>query len=138
MKSEKEIYRSRSRSREVKEEKPRDSKMKKLKWVMPGIIVRVVSEKIEKGRLYNCKLRVTDVLSAYQFLAVPLSGTNQSVVYDELREKDIETVMPKQDGEQVAILRGEFKGEIGKMLSRDRKKDEVVIQVGMVNIVKVS
>ena len=46
--------------------------------------------------------------------------------------------MPKELNEQIAVLRGEFKGEIGKMLSRDRKKDEVVIQVGLTDIIKVS
>ena len=48
-------------------------------------------------------------------------------VYDDIKEKDIETVMPKEVNEPIAVLSGEFKGEIGKMLSRDRKKDEVVI-----------
>ncbi len=48
-------------------------------------------------------------------------------VYDDIKEKDIETVMPKEVNEAIAVLSGEFKGEIGKMLSRDRKKDEVVI-----------
>jgi hypothetical protein len=59
-------------------------------------------------------------------------------VYDDLVEKDIETVMPKADNEPIAVLKGEYKGEVGKMLSRDRKKDEVTIQIGMTDIIKVS
>ena len=39
--------------------------------------------------------------------------------------------MPKSDGDAIAVLKGDFKGEIGKLVSRDRKKDQVVIQVGM-------
>jgi len=35
--------------------------------------------------------------------------------------------MPKNDGVSIAVLKGDFKGEIGKLLSRDRKKDQVVI-----------
>ena len=65
---------------------------------MPGIIVRMVSKKVAEGKLYNCKLRITDVFSAYQFMAVPCDeklGDNQLIVYENLREKDLETVMPK-------------------------------------------
>ena len=72
-------------------------------------------------------------------MAVPIEeGCGDLNVFDDIREKDIETVMPKELNEQIAVLRGEFKGEIGKMLSRDRKKDEVVIQVGLTDIIKVS
>ena len=39
--------------------------------------------------------------------------------------------MPKSDGEAIAVLKGDLKGEVGKLLRRDRKKDQVVIQVGM-------
>ena len=35
--------------------------------------------------------------------------------------------MPKEINDSIAVLKGEFKGEVGKMISRDRKKDEVVI-----------
>ena len=97
--------------------------------MLPGLIVRVISKKVHQGRLYNKKLRVTDVLSSFQFAAV--DPENPSQLYDDLREKDLETVMPKNDGDSIAVLKGEFKGEVGKLISRDRKKDEVVIQVGM-------
>jgi G patch domain/KOW motif-containing protein len=97
-----------------------------LKWVIPGIVIRVVSKKVAEGKLYNKKLKVTDVLSQYQFLAVLTEGADLNA-YDNISEKDIETVMPKEINESLAVLRGEFKGEVGKLISRDRKKDEVVI-----------
>jgi G patch domain and KOW motifs-containing protein len=52
---------------------------------------------------------------------------NPSQLFDDLREKDLETVMPKNDGDRIAVLKGDFKGEVGKLISRDRKKDQVVI-----------
>ena len=97
-----------------------------MKWVIPGIVIRVVSKKVAEGKLYNKKLKVTDVLSQYQFLAVLTEGADLNA-YDNISEKDIETVMPKEINESLAVLRGEFKGEVGKLISRDRKKDEVVI-----------
>lgn len=36
------------------------------------------------------------------------------------------------------VLKGEFRGETGKMLSRDKKKDEVIVQIGLTDIVKLS
>ena len=111
------------------------SKEKRLKWVLPGLIVRVVSKKAEGGKLYNTKMKITDVLSAYKFHCLPLEGAQ--VLYENLREKDIETVIPREDGAQIALLKGDHKGEVGKILSRDKKKEELTVQVGMTDIVKV-
>jgi hypothetical protein len=45
-----------------------------------------------------------------------------------LREKDVETVMPGVDSE-IMVLKGEFKGEIGKLISRNKKRDKCEIQL---------
>jgi ribosomal protein L24 len=55
-----------------------------------------------------------------------------------LREKEIETVIPREDNACIAILKGEFKGEVGKMLSRDKKREKVTVQIGMTDIIEVS
>lgn len=36
------------------------------------------------------------------------------------------------------MLKGEFKGEVGKIIGRDKKKEKVTVQVGMMDIVEVS
>ncbi|CDW79585.1 g patch domain and kow motifs-containing [Stylonychia lemnae] len=132
--------RSRSRSYDNRRNrKDQNKNFKKLKWILPGLIVRVISKKIEEGKLYNTKLKVTDVLNESRFLAVPLQADSSSKrVYDDLREKDLETVLPRDLNEPVAVLKGEFRGETGKILSKDKKKDQVVIQVGLTDIVTVS
>ena len=63
-----------------------------------------------------------------------------------LREKDIETVLPKtKDLEsrdkpnlEVKILRGEYKGSTGTVKSIDKKKDKVEVLVDFINMVTVS
>ena len=70
-------------------------------------------------------------------MAVELEGETRAI-YEDLREKDIETVMPKENNDSIAVLKGEFKGEIGKMISRDRKKDQVIVQVGLTEIVTIT
>jgi hypothetical protein len=94
---------NRSRSRSIHSRDKDKKKPKKLKWVIPGIVVRMISKKVDNGKLYNKKLRITDVLNPYQFLAVPDTSDEQNgqsngslVVYENLREKDLETVLPKE------------------------------------------
>ena len=60
--------RDKSKDRKKKKEKER----KRLKWVLPSIIVRVISKKVDDGRLYNQKMRVIDVLDKYSFSAAPI------------------------------------------------------------------
>lgn len=85
---------------------------------------------------------MVDVSSNYSFSCASLNQDEQNSrnLYSKLTEKDIETVIPKSKGDEsiVMVLKGEFKGETGKILSRDKKKEEVLLQIGMVNIEKVS
>lgn len=69
--SQKKKSRSRSRSREDRKKK---SEKKSLKWVVPGIIVRMVSKKAADGKLYNKKLRIVDVHDRYTFSAALIEG----------------------------------------------------------------
>lgn len=96
----------------------------------------MISKKTEDGRLYNKKLKIMDVHDKYSFSAMLIEGGNK--VYESLKEKDLETVIPKDNEAEVMILRGEHKKRTGKILSRDKKKDEVIIQVGLEDIVKLS
>ena len=38
-------------------------KTKNLRWVYPGLIVRIVNKQIEEGTLYNTKVKILDVIS---------------------------------------------------------------------------
>lgn len=80
--------------------------------------------------------------SKYSFSCASLNKDDRNArdLYSKLTEKEIETVMPKsKDSEaNVMVLKGEFKGETGKILSRDKKKEEILVQIGMVNIEKFS
>ena len=57
-----------------------------------GIVVRVISDKYANGSLYNKKVQIKSIMNQYQFLASQI-GSQQ--VYSDLREKDIETVVPQ-------------------------------------------
>jgi len=47
-------------------------------------------------------------------------------ILEDLREKDIETVMP-EIGKNIKILTGVSRGLTGKLLERNKRKNEVVV-----------
>jgi hypothetical protein len=124
------------KERKNKEEKSDKSKrnLKPLKWVIPNIKVRIISKKRLEGKYYNTKAFVNDIIDAYNFTVV----TNDGQVHSDFKEKDLETIIPKLN-EDVIILSGENKGEVGKLLSRDKKNDKVIVQLYTdMNIVNLS
>mmetsp|Transcript_28831 Transcript_28831/g.21471 ORF Transcript_28831/g.21471 Transcript_28831/m.21471 type:complete len:192 (+) Transcript_28831:15-590(+) len=122
---------SKKRDKKHKAKKEGTHKVKKLKWVLPGIVVRVTSKKVEEGKLYNQKLRILDVLTENKFLAVPLENAKRAQEFTDLKEKHLETVLPKETDSEVLVLKGRCRGEVGKIISRDKKKQQLVVQVGL-------
>lgn len=110
-----------------------EKRLKKLKWVRPGIRVRVISKKSRAKAHYNKKLTVTDVNDRYTFAAL----TEEGITVDSLREKDIETVMPRT-GERAMVLGGKQAGEIGLLIERNAKKDFCLLQMEDMAVIKVS
>lgn len=90
----KERDRSRSNSPKRPEESSKSHHQdhtKPLKWVIEGIRVRVVSKKASQGRLYGKVVNVRTVLDCFKFEACE-PGSYQ--IIGDLREKDIETMLP--------------------------------------------
>ena len=109
---------------EKKSKKEKPLKKKTIKWVTPGIRVRVINKKYKDGKFYNKKFVVTDIVDRKTFALVSEKGE----VCDELREKDLETIIPKIGG-QVKILVGPNKGMVGTLMTRDKDKNKVQIQL---------
>lgn len=111
------------------DEKRRDKKEKhkKLQWVMPNLIWRVVSQKCHDGKLYNTKVQVQDV-NYHEDLngkhALNISVLLNKHLYEGIREKDLETVMPSLN-ENVRIVKGEYRGITAQLLERDKKSNKV-------------
>lgn len=110
------------KSEEVQTDNQKQSELKTLKWIVPNLIVRVRSKHIYKGSLYGCKGKIEDVISDHQFT---LNINNK--IYEDLSEKDLETVIPAV-GKTVLIVRGKYKGEICKLLNRDKSKNIVTLE----------
>ena len=104
-----------------KEEKSKDDeiKRKKLTWIKPNIIVRIIDE---KSKYYNTKAKVEDIISEDTFSLL----MNDNSLSNEFTEDNCETYIPKIN-ETVLILNGECENKKGKLIFRDKKKDIVNI-----------
>ena len=104
-----------------KKEKNKDGeiKRKKLTWIKPNIIVRIIDE---KSKYYNTKAKVEDIISEDTFSLL----MNDNSLNNEFAEDSCETYIPKING-TVLILNGEYENKKGKLIFRDKKKDIVNI-----------
>lgn len=103
---------------------PGIKKRKKLKWIMPNIVLRIVSKDYRGGKFYEETGYVNDILDPRTFVFVMKSGE----ILEDLEEKQLETVMPKL-GEKVLILKGDHKGVIGVLKERNKKDNSVMVKI---------
>ena len=55
--------------------------------------------------------------------------TDRGEKLEEIEAKMLETVVPRDLGSKVMVLRGQNKGELGKLIDRNRDRHEVTIQL---------
>lgn len=101
-----------------------DPTRKVLRWVMPGIRVRIISKTLRSGQLYSSKGVVTDVLDDCSFTLL----TEARELLDFLSERDVETLIPAI-GKDVMVLKDEHRGEVGKLVERDKRRNRVIVQL---------
>jgi len=91
-------------------------------WLRPGITVRVISKKLEKGKLYCKRVQILDVISRTR-----CSILSDGSVVEDVRESMLETALPKAGG-NVIVVSGRNKGRKGTLQERNSKKDRVIVQ----------
>lgn len=100
-----------------------NQKKKRLKWIVPGIRVKIVDK---SSSLYLKKVVVTDLISDREFECL-YEGESGNKLIRDLREKDVQTVVPKP-GQLILILRGSHQGEKARIFQRDKKSEKLVVQ----------
>lgn len=103
---------------------PLDPTRRALRWVMPGIRVRIISKTLRNGQLYSSKGIIQDVLDDCSFTLL----TDARELLDFLGERDVETLIPAI-GKDVMVLTEEHRGEVGKLVERDKRRNRVVVQL---------
>lgn len=103
---------------------PKEKKKRRLKWVLPDIVVRIVSKSYREGKYFEELATVIDILDGYSFSLQTVGGD----LLEDLVEKQIETVMPSL-GQKVLVLKGEFKGQTGVLVERKKKENLVLVRL---------
>ena len=105
-----------------KKEKKIRVNLKRLTWVHPNTMVRIISK---NSPYYNTKAVVIDLLDLFTFSLLTL---NDNVLHNKFTEDDVETVIPKLN-DVVIILVKEYRGENAKLLERNKKNNKVLVQL---------
>lgn len=118
-----------NKERGSKEKKRKRSKDKNIqrpdgtKWVHLGLIVKYVAEKSSKH--YLQKFEVREVESRSRILCRNLETDKEY----EFHERDLQTVVPKNEGQVVMVLSGSLSGAFGKIISRNKEKERVMLEL---------
>eukprot|EP00049_Salpingoeca_infusionum_P019611 m.362684 g.362684 ORF g.362684 m.362684 type:complete len:331 (+) comp20750_c0_seq1:133-1125(+) len=94
-------------------------------WLRPDIRVRIVSKSYKDGRYYKHKVRVADVPSADDVVCTDDRGR----MLDGLKQRQLETVIPKEMNSTVMIVSGKYSGTRAKLIAKDDRKEKATVLI---------
>ncbi|CAI9740198.1 G-patch domain and KOW motifs-containing protein-like [Octopus vulgaris] len=94
-------------------------------WLRPQIRVRIIDKSYKKGKYYKSKVVVEDILSKENCIC----KTDEGRLLEEISQRMLETVIPKDSPGFVMILSGKYKGQVGEVLKKDKSKCEATLQL---------
>ena len=93
-------------------------------WIRPGIRVRVVSKKVGGSNIYLQKASIVDVWQGVVSIKLDHDGS----IVEGVNQKHLETVLPST-GQPIIILVGEFAGQSGQLLEKQKEQENVIVQL---------
>ncbi|KAM3909908.1 G-patch domain and KOW motifs-containing protein-like [Leptodactylus fuscus] len=115
-------HRPRSPDREKEKKK---QKQEEQSWLHRDLKVRFIDKRYKGGKYYNSKMLVEDVLSP----TTCVCRTDSGRILEDIRQDMLETVIPKDEGEHVMVVLGRHRGQVGKILHRERQKSRALVQL---------
>ncbi|KAM5145378.1 G-patch domain and KOW motifs-containing protein [Mantella aurantiaca] len=112
--------RSPDRDKERKKQKPEEPS-----WLHRDLKVRFIDKHYKGGKYYNSKMLVEDVLSPVMCVC----RTDTGRIVDDIKQNMLETVIPKEEGDRVLVVLGKHRGQVGRILHRDRQKSRALVQL---------
>ncbi|KAM6929845.1 G-patch domain and KOW motifs-containing protein [Lycodopsis pacificus] len=94
-------------------------------WLQRDLKVRFIDKAFKGGRYYNSKMCVEDVLSP----TICVCRTEEGRLLDDVKQNMLETIIPKSDGESIMVVLGEHRGQVGRILQRDKNKCRAMVQL---------
>lgn len=106
-----------------KKEYGKSRKPAETKWVHIGLIVQYVGDR--KSKHYMQKFEVRKVKSRS---AIACRYLEKEKEYD-FHERDLQTVVPKNEGQIIMVLKGSLSGTFGRVIERQKEKDRVMVEL---------
>ncbi|KAJ8411966.1 hypothetical protein AAFF_G00142330 [Aldrovandia affinis] len=94
-------------------------------WLQRDLMVRFIDKAFKGGKYYNSKMRVEDVLTAETCVC----RTEEGRLLDDVKQGMLETVVPRRDSDSIMVVLGEHRGEVGRILQRDRDRCCAMVQL---------
>ena len=105
--------------------KKQKSSERKDYWLYRNIVVRIISKKLSSGKYYKRKAIVDKVIDKYTAEVEVMDTSNDTRDGgDILRidQDDLETVVPKEEGQKVRVVNGKWRGSKARVQKLDKQK----------------
>ncbi|XP_052780310.1 G-patch domain and KOW motifs-containing protein-like [Mya arenaria] len=94
-------------------------------WLKPNLRVRLVDEHFKKGKYFNTKLVIVDVMDRDHCVC----KTEEGKILEDISQTMLETVVPRSDSSYVSIISGKHRGQLAHVLERDKRKYLATLQL---------
>ncbi|XP_060913735.1 G-patch domain and KOW motifs-containing protein [Labrus mixtus] len=94
-------------------------------WLQRDLKVRFIDKAFKGGRYYNSKMRVEDVLTP----TTCVCRTEEGRLLDDVKQDMLETMVPKSENDSIMVVLGEHRGQVGRILQRDKNKCRAMVQL---------
>ncbi|KAM7411435.1 hypothetical protein PAMA_021434 [Pampus argenteus] len=94
-------------------------------WLQRDLKVRFIDKSFKGGKYYNSKMRVEDVLTP----STCVCRTEEGRLLDDVRQDMLETIIPKSEYDAIMVVLGEHRGQVGRILQRDKNKCRAMVQL---------
>ncbi|KAK7880738.1 hypothetical protein WMY93_032622 [Mugilogobius chulae] len=94
-------------------------------WLQRDLKVRFIDKTFKGGKYYNSKMRIEDVLTP----TICVCRTEEGRLLDDIKQDMLETIIPKSEHDSIMVVMGEHKGQVGRILQRDKNKCKAMVQL---------
>ncbi|EFA83563.1 hypothetical protein PPL_02629 [Heterostelium album PN500] len=95
-------------------------------WLRNNVLVKIVSKSLADGKYYNKKAKVIDIVGEKLCC---LELLDSGVVLENIKQRMLETAIPREKGASVCVVQGKHRGRLGSLVERttNSKRREVAI-----------
>ncbi|KAK2840786.1 hypothetical protein Q7C36_012365 [Tachysurus vachellii] len=103
----------------------KESRSSPSSWLQRDLRVRFIDKTFKGGKYYNSKMRIEDVVAPQ----ICVCRTDEGRLLDDVKQTMLETIVPKGDADNIMVVLGENRGQVGHILKRDKEKCRAMVQL---------